>query len=149
MKASFVETHRPCICEESMAMIEKAKNIAQFIGILHRFVHFKYFDQVPRLEWCREWFGRNIEEANACGVWLDQIVTLDNPKQESIILLGKCHVNAILVRPTTFYFTLRDESHLSLITYGTACATVRLKGDTPTFTNMHRSIHSRIKTHKI
>ena len=149
LKASFIETHRQYICEESMEMIEQAKNLAQFIDILHRFVHFKFFDRVPSLEWCEEWFGKYLPEANACGVYLNQITTLDNPKQESIILLGKCHVNAILVRPATFYITLRDESHLSLITYGTACATIRLKGELTTFTNMHHSLHSRIKIHKI
>ena len=149
LKASFVETHRPYLCEESIRMIEKARTLAQFIDILHHFVHFKFFDQVPSLEWAHEWFDEYLQEANACGVYLDQITTLDNPKQESIILLGKCHVNAILVRPATFYITLRDESHLSLITYGTANATVRLKGEQTTFTNMHHSPYSRIKTHKI
>ncbi len=149
LKTSFVETHRPYLCEESMEMIAKAQTLSQFIDILHRFVHFKFFDRVPSLEWAQEWFGQYLPEANACGVYLNQIVTLNNPKQESIILLGKCHANAILVRPATFSFTLRDESHLSLITYGTACATVRLKGENATCSNMHRSIHSRIKIHKI
>ena len=149
LKTSFVETHKGMLCEESVAMIEKARDLAAFIDILHRFVHFKYFDNVPTLEWAHEWFDAYLPDANACGVYLDQIVTIDNPKPESIILLGKCQANAILVQPKNYYITLRDDSHLSLIAYGTACATVRLKGERVSFTNMHRSPHSRIKTHKI
>lgn len=149
LKASFLEQHKPLLCEESVGMIEHAKTLEEFIAILHRFILFANFHSVPSLEWAREWFRDYLNEANACGVYLDQIITLDNPKQENIILLGKCHANAILVQPRTYYITLRDESHLALITYGSSCATVRLKGDKVTCTKMHYSPHSRIKIRNI
>jgi len=149
MKVSFLEAHSPYICEESREQIEKAQTLEQFIGILHRYVHFKFFDQVPSLEWAQEWFGNYLPEANACGVYLNQIATVDNPKRDSFILLGKCHLNAILVRSQLFFFTLRDESELSLITYGSANATIRLKGDKAGCRTIHKSLYSRIKLHKI
>ena len=148
LKQSFLVTYAADLCEESLADIANAKTVAAFIAVLHKYLHFLNYKAVPTAEWAREWFGRYLDEANANGVYLDQIIALDDT-HPSVVLLGRCVVNAVLVKSKTTCFTLQDESSLSLVTYGTANATVRLKSPQCTCEKIHCSPYSRIKIRRV
>ncbi len=149
LKSNFLDTYAADLCEESIEDIQRATDVAAFIAVLHKYLHFLNFKSVPTADWAREWFSDYIDEANANGVYLDQIVALNNPDNDSIVLLGHCNVNVILAQPKTTYFTLQDDSRLSIVAYYSTCCKVRLKGTESKATVLHKSPYANIKIRKI
>ena len=149
LKADFLNTYAPILCDESLEDIQNATDVAAFIAVLHKYLHFLDFKAVPAVEWIRKWFGNYQHIANENGVYFDQILALSNPQANSIVLYGKCYINAIMISPKMTFFTLHDESQLSLVTYGTAHVTARLKSEACQVNKLHCSAYSRIKIRRV
>lgn len=149
MKQDFLDTYRKDLCEDSLDDIHNANDVDTFIAILHKYLHFLKYKFIPTIDWARKWFLDYTEEINAHGVYLDQIVTITDHPSESVVLLGKCRANVFCTEPKTTYFTLQDESKISVFAYNYACCVVRLTAPTTDAMVMQQSPYAHIKIRRL
>lgn len=151
MRADFLEHFGNSLCEESRDEVSVAKDLPTFIALLHRYMHYLCYKhlEVPTVEWAREWFADYKQELNENGVFLDQILALEEPTTDSVILLGATNINVIMTKSRTVEFTLENESTLNIVAYYSARCNVQLKGAASKANIVHKSPYANIKIRKI
>lgn len=147
-KQDLLSTYKEQLCNESVASIKAAQTPEEFVNILHEFDTFLMYQALPDAEWSRKWFLGEKPLLNKCGVYLDQVVSINNPECRKLILMGDSHVTLTCSTPNIFNISLQECSTLNLITVGVTSVTVREKG-TGKANILLRSKQSIIKIHKI
>jgi len=127
-KADFLATYKDILCNESTEDIQASQTPVQFIRLLHKFATFLRYKAIPSAEWARQWFKDETQLLNECGVFLDQILSLKDPDERSLILLGTSNLHITYTLPRLCNLTLQDDSTASLLLFNTAHCTVREKG---------------------
>ena len=150
MRADFLEQFGSGLCEESIEQVKNAKYLGEFIALIHHYAHFLCRQRmtVPTVEWVRKWLSDYKEEANAHGVYIDQIKAIKDPQTDGVVLFGICNVTAVLTDTRVFEFVLEDSSCLQLIANEATSCTVRLKSSKTNVKVVYQSNYSRIKIRK-
>ncbi len=151
MRADFLEQFGSSLCQESRDEVADAPTLKAFIALLHRYMHFLCFKglKVPTTEWVRKWFRNELAELNKNGVFLDQILALEDPATDSVILLGTTNINVILTKSRTVEFTLEDSSQLHIVAYYSACCNVRLKSADSNANIIHKTNNAKVKIRRV
>lgn len=143
IKADFIETYRPLLCDESMIDILNAMDWPSFVDVLRKYMVYNNYRPFPDVEWVRKWFSDHREELNDEGVYLDQCISLKDPERH-VFLFGHCVAHIIYTLPRQFRILAQDESKVHAQAYGTSVVFVKLKGDA-SFWQIAKSLSSRIK----
>ncbi len=145
MVADLKATYKDQLCEESLADIDAAPTLADFIGVLKKYAAFLKYKNIPKAEWARKWFGDYLEEANAEGCYLDQRIYLQNP-QIPIVLFGDCAANLMIQENGLYSITCQDNSQLFIFAMSPCFLRVRLKdGSTAHKAYIHKKAQVKIR----
>lgn len=148
MKKDFLTTYQADLCEESREFVEKADTPQAFLRILGEFVAHIGMKDLPTIEWTRKWFKNDISLLNECGVYLDQVCTIENTDQPFIFLFGDCVVTFSQKRSHFCRIMARDNSKINLLLFAAGSTIVRLHGNASQYT-IHKDYSHVLKIHKI
>ena len=147
-KQDCLEVYKEYLCEESLDAINKAATPEEFVRILHQFAIFLAYKAIPKADWVRKWFNNEKDLLNQCGVYLDQIVSVNNPKEKSIVLLGMSDMQLLLSDADIWNVTVQDDSQLKLVLQGVVSCNVREKGTKETQI-VYKDRFSRVKIRRV
>ncbi|MBR1809610.1 MAG: hypothetical protein IJ776_09535 [Paludibacteraceae bacterium] len=128
MVADLKATYKDQLCEESLADIDAATTLADFIGVLKKYAAFLKYKNIPKADWARKWFGEYLEEANEQGCYLDQRVLIQAP-QQPIVLFGDSVANLTIAENGLYSVTCQDNSQLFIFAISPCVLRVRLKDE--------------------
>ena len=147
LKADLLTTYAADLCEESLADIQAATNVQEFIAVLNKYTAFLKYKCIPTIDWVRKWFGDYKRDAEECGCYLDCVRVVTNPTTP-ITLYGKSSVTLIVTEPHVYQITTQDESRLNIDANGVAAVNVRQKHQSEV-TVLNQAKTSIIKIRKV
>lgn len=147
MKADLLSTYQADLCEDSIEDINRATTLQEFIGVLHTYSAFLMYKSIPKIDWVRKWFSDYKDEAEACGCYIDRIVTITNPAMP-IVAYGRSNISLIVTKAGLYNITLQDDSYCSIVSYYASMIRVRQKDNSRAHI-IHKDNRSIIKIRKV
>ncbi len=147
MKADLLTTYQADLCEESIADINRAATLQEFIDVLHTYSAFLAYKSVPKIDWVRKWFSDHKDEAETCGCYIDAIRAITNPAMP-IVAYGCSNISLIVTKAGLYNITLQDDSYCSIVAYYTSMVRVRQKDNSQVHI-IHKDNRSIIKIRKV
>ena len=126
LKADLLTTYAADLCEESLADIQAATTVQEFIAVLNKYTAFLKYKCIPEIGWVRKWFGDYKRDAEECGCYLDSMAVVTDPKQP-LTLYGTASVTLFVSEPHLYQVTTQDDSRLQIDANGVAAVNVRQK----------------------
>ena len=147
LKADILKTYADDLCEESVADIQAATSLAEFINVLNKYTAFLNYKNIPKIDWVRKWFGDYKYEAEKNGCYIDSTCTVVNPTTP-ITLYGTSDITLIVDLPHIYQVTTQDESMLTVSAFGVSVVNVRQKDDSDVLV-ASKDESSKIKIRKV
>lgn len=147
MKADLLKTYAADLCEESVADIQAATSLRQFIDVLNKYTAFLKYKSIPEIGWVRKWFSYHKSEAEECGCYLDCYRIVIDPKQP-ITLYGTANVTLFVTEPHIYQVTTQDDSSLQVDANGVAAVNIRQKHNSKVFV-LNKNKQATIKIRKV
>lgn len=147
MKADLISRYEDELCEESVADINAAATLGEFIAIVSKYATFLRYQTIPSLPWIRQWLGEYADECAQHYCYIDKYVSVNDPKQD-VIAYGDSRLALIFTQPKTYNVYLHDAARATLVAVGTSFVKVRTKG-TSTADIISKSTTSKIKIRKV
>lgn len=147
MKADLLSTYQDELCEESIADINRAATLQEFIAVLHAYSAFLAYKSIPKIDWVRKWFADYRDEAEACGCYIDRVGSVTNPATP-IVAYGRSNISLIVTKAGVYNITLHDDTYCSIVAYYTSMVRVRQKDNSQVHV-LHKSNSSIIKIRKV
>lgn len=147
MKADLLKTYAADLCEESVADIQAASNVQEFINVLNKYTAFLNYKSIPEIGWVRKWFNDYKRDAEECGCYIDCYRFLTDPKQP-LTLYGTTNITLFVTEPHIYQVTTQDESRLQVDANGVAAVNVRQKHQSEV-TILNQAKTSIIKIRKV
>lgn len=147
MKSDLLGAYGRLFCEEALQEVQSADTAEGLVGVLHRYAFDMWKHKYIPTEWVRRWFAGEQEILNACGCYIDQQVSPNDP-QADIVCFGSCRINLILKKPQRLRVLLQDDSHMNLCTYGVCMVSVYMRDKASLYT-AYQSQLSTVKKHQL
>lgn len=147
MKADLLSTYRDELCEASIADINRAATLQEFIDVLHTYSAFLAYKSIPKIDWVRKWFADYKDEAEALGCYIDRVVSVTNPTTP-VIAYGRSNISLIVTKAGLYNITLQDDSYCSIVAYYASMIRVRQKDNSQAHI-IHQDNRSVIKIRKV